>query len=98
MPKKKKDPNEKKDPVTLDQVEVGQTVWVTRIELDDDQNMRRRLQDLGIIEGTRIVCRQVAPSGNPKSFLVRGAVIAIRTQDSSRIYVSTEHPEENYDY
>ncbi len=79
------------NPETLDQLGVDQTAWVTSVELPDGQ-MRRRLQDLGIIEGTRVVCKQIAPSGNPKSFLVRGATIAIRTEDSKHVFITTKEP------
>ncbi len=81
------------NPETLDQLNVDQTAWVKSVDLPDGQ-MRRRLQDLGIIEGTRVVCKQAAPSGNPKSFLVRGAVIAIRTEDSKNVFITTEEPKD----
>ncbi|MCD8204239.1 MAG: ferrous iron transport protein A [Coprobacillus sp.] len=79
------------NPETLDQLNVDQTAWIKSVNLPDGQ-MRRRLQDLGIIEGTRVVCKQAAPSGNPKSFLVRGATIAIRTEDSKNVYITTKEP------
>ncbi len=94
MSKVKKTPKDWcENPETLDQVPVGMMVWVTSVEVQDE-SMRRRLQDLGIVNGTRVVCKQRAPSGNPKSFLVRGAVIAIRKEDSSQIHVTNVHPEQ----
>ncbi len=81
------------DPATLYDVNVGQTVWVISIEVEDP-NMRRRLQDLGIIDGTRVLCKQKAPSGNPKAYLVRGATVAIRKADSEKILVTTTPPED----
>lgn len=50
-------------------------------------SMRRRLQDLGLIEGTRVECLQRSPSGDPTAYLIRGAVIALREEDSSLIIV-----------
>ncbi len=79
------------NPVTLDQVPIGMMVWVTSVEVTDPL-MRRRLQDLGIVNGTRVVCKQSTSKGAMKSFLVRGAVIAIRREDSCQIYITTEHP------
>ncbi|MCD8293858.1 MAG: ferrous iron transport protein A [Clostridia bacterium] len=79
------------NPTTLYEVKVGQTVWVTSVDVEDP-NMRRRLQDLGIINGTRILCKQMAPSGNPKAYLVRGATVAIRKADSELIRVTTKAP------
>ncbi|MCD8306710.1 MAG: ferrous iron transport protein A [Clostridia bacterium] len=87
--KRKTEPEE---PATLFDVAVGQTVWVTAISVEDP-NMRRRLQDLGIICGTRVLCKQKAPSGNPKSYLVRGATVAIRRDVSELISVTTTPPE-----
>ncbi len=47
--------------------------------------MRRRLQDMGVIEGTRIECVGISPLGDPAAYLIRGAVVALRRQDASGI-------------
>lgn len=47
--------------------------------------MRRRLQDIGLIEGTPVLCLMKSPSGDPAAYLIRGAVIAIRAEDSDKI-------------
>ncbi len=49
--------------------------------------MRRRLLDIGMIPGTKIECVGRSPSGDPKAFLIRGAVIAIRSEDSAGIFI-----------
>lgn len=49
--------------------------------------LRRRLLDLGIIEGTEIEALGRSPSGDPTAYLIRGAVIALRTEVSSTILV-----------
>ena len=49
--------------------------------------MRRRLLDLGLIEGTRVRCTQKSPCGDPVAYSVRGAVIAIRNEDARKIFV-----------
>ena len=49
--------------------------------------MRRRMIDLGIVEGTKIECVGRSPSGDPSAYLVRGAVIAIRKRDARNILV-----------
>ena len=46
------------------------------------------LQDIGLIEGTKVECIQKSPSGDPIAFLIRGAVIALRTEDSSSVLMS----------
>lgn len=59
-------------------------------ELLVDGAMRSRLSDLGLIKGTRVVCIQKSISGDPTAFLIRGAVIALRREDSSRVIVSLD--------
>jgi len=50
-------------------------------------SIRRRLQDLGLVEGTKVLCLQQSPLGDPTAFSVRGAVIALRSEDSSNILI-----------
>ncbi len=64
---------------------LGQSACVT--ELSGDGAIRRRLRDLGLIEGTSIECVGSSPCGDPHAYLIRGAVIAIRHEDSQRISV-----------
>ena len=47
--------------------------------------MGRRLLDIGFTEGTRVQCLYAAPSGEPRAYLVRGAVIALRREDAARV-------------
>lgn len=51
-------------------------------------SMRRRLQDIGLIEGTVVECLQKSPAGDPVAYLIRGAVIALRSEDSSKVLIS----------
>lgn len=51
-------------------------------------NMRRRLQDIGLIEGTEVECVQKSPAGDPVAYRIRGALIALRSEDSSNILVA----------
>lgn len=72
-------------PATLSQLKEGQHARVKSILATG--GMRRRLQDLGMIEGTEVQCLQKSPAGDPIAFLIRGAAIALRSEDSSSIYV-----------
>lgn len=49
--------------------------------------LRRRLQDIGLIEGTEVKCVLQSPLGDPKAYEIRGAVIAIREEDAKNITV-----------
>lgn len=75
--------NEEMD--TLNRVPEGKTAQVKR--LLSTGSMRRRLQDIGLIEGTLVQCLQKSPAGDPVAYLIRGAVIALRSEDSSKIQV-----------
>ncbi|HJB24991.1 MAG TPA: ferrous iron transport protein A [Firmicutes bacterium] len=50
-------------------------------------SMRRRLQEIGLIEGTQVECLQKSPAGDPVAYLIRGAVIALRAEDSATVLV-----------
>ncbi|MBC8569903.1 FeoA family protein [Zongyangia hominis] len=71
--------------LTLSGITEGQTARVSG--LLSTGSMRRRLQDIGLIEGTDITCLQKSPAGDPVAYLIRGAVIALRSEDSSQIVV-----------
>ena len=50
--------------------------------------MRRRMQDIGLIEGTEVECVQKSPAGDPVAYRIRGALIALRAEDSARVLVT----------
>lgn len=68
----------------LAQLNEGERARVVSIGVTD---MRRRLLDLGLIEGTQVECLQKSPFGDPVAFLIRGAVLALRSIDSKNITV-----------
>lgn len=71
--------------LTLDKVEIGQKCKV--VSLNSTGSIRRRLLDLGLISNTEVEALQQSPSGDPIAYLIRGAVIALRHEDSSQISV-----------
>lgn len=48
-------------------------------------DIRRRLRELGLVEGTTVECVGVSPFGDPAAYLIRGAVVALRHEDSANI-------------
>ena len=50
-------------------------------------SIKRRLQDLGLVEGTQVQCIQKSPYGDPVAYGIRGAVIALRTEDAMGVLV-----------
>lgn len=51
-------------------------------ELCTGGDMRRRLLDIGLIPETLVECVGQSPLGDPKAYLVRGKIIAIRCVDA----------------
>lgn len=56
-------------------------------EIIGEETIKRRLLDLGLIEGTNIKPVLVSPSGDPKAFEFRGSLIAIREEDAKNIKI-----------
>ena len=50
-------------------------------------SIRRRLLDIGLIEYTEVKCLGRSPAGDPTAFLIRGAVIALRSEDCNNILI-----------
>lgn len=70
---------------SLKDLKKGQTAKVK--SLLSTGSIRRRLLDIGLIEGTEVECLQKSPAGDPTAYLIRGAVIALRSEDSSNVLV-----------
>lgn len=71
--------------LALDHLPEGQSAYVT--EVHNEPSMRQRLADIGLIRGTRVTCLCRSPAGDPAAYLIRGAVIALRRHDASRVQV-----------
>jgi ferrous iron transport protein A len=56
-------------------------------QLISDGTIRRRMLDLGLISNTVIEALQRSPSGDPIAYDIRGAVIALRSEEASKILV-----------
>ena len=72
--------------ISLNQLPIGRKANV--LALTSDGATRRRMLDLGVIDGTEIEPLYQSPSGNPVAYLIRGAVIALRSDVSEKIIVS----------
>jgi ferrous iron transport protein A len=70
---------------TLNDIGPGEHAIIS--ELKSDENMKRRLLDIGLIRGTKVECLGRSPGGDPSAYLIRGAVIAIRSEDCENILI-----------
>lgn len=69
--------------MTLNELELNQTGCIKDLKCKNE--VKRRLLDLGLIQGTQITPLFISPSGDPTAFEIRGSVIAIRIEDTSLI-------------
>ena len=72
----------------LNEIKPGESAVVRSLRAHG--SMRRRLLDIGLVEGTRVECVGVSPMGDPSAYLIRGAVIAIRAVDSRNVLIMEE--------
>lgn len=70
---------------SLNDIKPGQRAHVK--ELTSTGSIRRRLLDIGLVEDTEVECLGKSPMGDPCAYLIRGAVIAIRSEDCRDILV-----------
>ena len=70
---------------SLNTLKIGDSAEIVR--LDNTGSIRRRLFDLGIIEGSKISLVLKSPFNEPCAYLIKGAVVAIRESDSRKIIV-----------
>lgn len=71
--------------IPLHMLSPGSFGRVTQLTARD--NSRRRMLDLGFINNTIVEALQRSPSGDPTAYQVRGAVIALRSEEASNILV-----------
>lgn len=65
------------------------------ISLHHEEEMGRRLKELGLIPGTEVTCVAQSPAGDPAAYLIRGAVIALRGRDAALIQVRPNREEKS---
>lgn len=66
--------------MTLNELKLNETGYIKNLNCND--SVKRRLLDLGLINGTKIRPVFISPSGDPTAFEFRGSVIAIRIEDT----------------
>lgn len=69
----------------LNDIKPGESAVIKQI--GSECKIRRRLMDIGMIEGAKIECIGESPLKDPRAYLINGAVIAIRSADCANISV-----------
>lgn len=70
---------------TLKDVRVGSKVTI--VKLHGEGALKRRIMDMGLVKGTEIYVRKVAPLGDPIELSVRGYELSVRKGDAELIEV-----------
>ena len=55
--------------------------------ISDKLTIRTRLMELGLVEGTEVSCIGASPLGDPRAYMIRGAVIALRSEETKNIKI-----------
>ena len=66
---------------------LGESAEVVALAASCRGAQRRRLLDLGLVPGTRVTSELRGPSGDPTAYRIRGALIALRRDQASHIFV-----------
>ena len=69
----------------LDQIEKGETGLVKSVE--GDGKVRRRLFDMGVTPGARVVLRKKAPLGDPIEVTIRGYELSLRKAEANLVNI-----------
>ena len=74
--------------MTLDLLPLHQEAVITNV--GGEGPLRLRFLDMGLIPGTRVTLRKIAPMGDPIQIQVRGYELTIRREDAAKIALEEE--------
>lgn len=69
--------------ILLNNLNIGESCYIRRIFLEE--NIKRRLQELGFIEGAIVKCVFKSPLNDPTAYFIKGTTIALREEISENI-------------
>ena len=73
--------------IALNQIPIGSSGRIRQLLMKG--HMRRRILDLGFIHDTIIEPIMKSPAGDPIAYKIRGTVIALRSEEASKILVQS---------
>lgn len=71
--------------MTLDELGISKSAKITKV--GGEGNLRLRLLDMGLISGTTVQMRRIAPLGDPIEVRLRGYELTIRKSDAKKIEI-----------
>lgn len=72
---------------TMAELTAGETGVVAVIS--EKCPIKRRLTEIGLTSGTSVLCVRESPLGDPRAFLIRGTVFAVRRQDAAFVKLAS---------
>lgn len=70
---------------SLNNLPVGKRAMVSSLTASGIE--RRRMVDLGLVNGASIEALHKSPTGDPTAYFIMGAVIALRDEDAKKILI-----------
>lgn len=74
--------------MTLNELQIGKKGIIRKV--NGEGELRCRLLDMGLIPGTSVMIRKVAPMGDPIELHIRGYELTVRVDDAKNIEVEPE--------
>jgi ferrous iron transport protein A len=71
----------------LSDLKPGESGTVHKVE--GDKIVRRRMLDMGLVNGAEVLVKRVAPLGDPIEFEVRGYSLSLRKSEAQAVQVET---------
>ena len=71
--------------MNLQELKINEEGVIKQINIE--QNLKRRILDLGLVPGTKIIPLLKNISGNPVAYEARGSLVAIRNEEATKIIV-----------
>jgi len=71
--------------ITLDTLPVGRRGTVVRVS--GDKKLKRRLLDMGMVTGTTVTMKAVAPLGDPLEVTLKGYQLSLRKHEAGHILI-----------
>ena len=72
----------------LHQLKIGQTGRILSVE--GEERLTHRLYDLGLLPGTAVTLRGVAPLGDPLELSLRGYSLSLRLSHAKQILIEED--------
>lgn len=71
--------------ITLDELPLGNEGTVVRVS--GDKKIKRRLLDMGMVTGTPVRMKAVAPLGDPLEVIIKGYQLSLRKHEAHNIVI-----------